>query len=1075
MKRLRLKFLWIACTALIFCNIEAFAQGFSVSGVVTDNDGEPLPGVTILIRDTNTAAFTDNGGAYAITVPGSSSVLTFSFLGYTTVEETVGTRQRIDVRMEQEMQTLNEVVVVGYGTRRAGEITGSVSTVKSEDIAKIPAVNPGELLRNVPGVTILQSNTPGAEPTIRIRGVGTMNDSSPLWVVDGIPGAPVNPNNIETITILKDAAAAAIYGTRAANGVVLVTTKTGRKGQKARVTLNLRTGIVNNSTHYDLLNTQEYAEMLWLQYKNDGLTERVHPLFGTFENRDGVTNSPTIPDYIFPNGVMEGASGTDEGLYDYGLISEDGDDTYLITRANKTGTDWVREIERTGKFQDLSMNVSGGGENSTYSFQMGYLNQTGVLKWTGYDRWNSQANITSDVTKWMQAGVTMNATYSEEHGLTSNNNEESAISWAYRLQPIIPLYDIGGNYAGTKGGGEVGNSRNPVGILDDAKDDLRKIIRTTGSGWLRVTPVEGLNVKSLFGYSLRTYDFKNINRIDKSWLERQPYDYVYRTEDFDKQWNWTNTIDYSHTVGRHDFTVLLGTEAISSNESQVTASRYGYSNKTSDFMELATGEGGQVNGSSVNQWSLFSVFGRVNYTFNNRYMLEAVVRRDGSSRFGGNNKYGTFPAFSLAWRVSEEDFMESARGWLSSLKLRGGWGVTGNDRMRSNYNGYSRFSFQQGVATTNYTYNGANAAGTLGVRQDAIGNMDVRWETTKTLNVGLDATLFKNLSLTFDVWQRRTTDMLFNKANPAVSGSAQPPWTNVGEMLNRGFDFDVTYNGSAAGGEFRYSVNANISHYRNKLVSLSGTAGEFLTGSSYRDTPYTRTESGRAFPEFYGYIVDGIFQTEQEAKDWAVYGTYNKPGRYKFRDINGDKKIDSADRTYIGSPHPDFTGGLNISLEYRNFDLTAQFIGSYGNEMVNFARRWMDFVQYEGNRSHDRLYNSWGSPYLSDWSKAKLPMAETHDSASQQPSSAFVEDASYLRMRNLMVGYNFGRLLKLPSTTSLRLYAQVTNLFTLTRYSGLDPEVNMNDASSGGSVNMGVDAGAWPTPRQIMFGVSVGF
>jgi TonB-linked SusC/RagA family outer membrane protein len=1059
----------------MLCRVAASAQTIPVSGVVADRTGSPLVGVTVLIQGTNTGAITDGAGAYSLNAPSAASVLTFTFLGYVPVEETVGTRRQINVTMEQDVQTLSDVVVVGYGTRRAGEITGSISTVSSEEISKIPAVNPGELLRNVPGVTIMQSNTPGDEPTVRIRGVGTMNDSSPLWVVDGIPGAPVNPNNIETITILKDAAASAIYGTRAANGVVLVTTKAGRKNQKASVSFNLRTGIVNNVTHYDLLNTREYGEMLWLQYKNDGLTERVHPLYGTFTNNNGVISQPVIPDYIYPVGAKEGDPNVNPDLYDYGLPSEDGNETYLITRANKIGTDWVREIERTGKFQDISMNVSGGGENSAYSLQMGYLNQQGVLKWTGFNRWNIQANVTSDVTKWMQVGGTLSTTYNEQQGLISNNNEESAISWAYRLQPIIPVYDIGGNYAGTRGGGQVGNSRNPVGILYDARDDLRKTTRTAGSGWLKIAPIEGLSVKSLFGFSLRSYDMKDINRIDKSWSERQSNDYVYRTEQFEKQWNWTNTVDYGKTIGRHNFTVLLGTEAVANDRTQVTANRYQYSFKDSDYMDLSTGIGGQANNSDLSDWSLFSIFGRVNYSLDNKYLLEAVVRHDGSSRFGGNNKFGTFPAFSLAWRMSEENFMESTRGWLDSFKLRGGWGVTGNDRMRSNYNSYSTYSSQLGAATTHYPYNGANTTGTLGFRQDQIGNTSVKWETTKTLNIGFDATLFKGLTVVFDVWQRRTTDMLYNKANPAVAGKASPPWINAGEMLNRGFDVDVTYRGTAAAGEFEYSVNVNVSRYKNKLVKLSGAAGEILEGSMYRDAYYTRAQTGTAFPEFFGYIVDGIFQTQAEADAWAEYGTYNKPGHYKFRDVDGDGNIDSDDRTYIGSPHPKFTGGLNINMEYKSFDLSAQFIGSYGNKMVNFARRWMDFVQYEGNRSHDRLYNSWGSDHLSDWSKAKLPITESNDSASQQPSSAFVEDASYLRLRNLMLGYNFSGLLNLPSTASLRVYAQVTNLFTLTRYSGLDPEVNINNAASGGAANMGVDAGAWPTPRQIMFGVSVGF
>jgi TonB-linked SusC/RagA family outer membrane protein len=490
-------------------------------------------------------------------------------------------------------------------------------------------------------------------------------------------------------------------------------------------------------------------------------------------------------------------------------------------------------------------------------------------------------------------------------------------------------------------------------------------------------------------------------------------------------------------------------------------------------MELTTGEGSQSNDSSNSSWSLFSVFGRVNYSFDNKYLLEAVVRRDGSSRFGANNKYGTFPAFSLAWRLSEENFMESTRGWLSSLKLRGGWGVTGNDRI-DNYNSYSTFNVNTGNTGSFYSFNGQNGTlGTMGFRENVKGNEATQWETTRTTNVGIDVTLWRNLDITFDVWQRRTTDMLYRKQLPSVLGQATYPWSNVAEMLNRGFDFDITYRNTALGGELRYSINANISRYKNEIVRLSGVAGEFLDGDARREMRYTRAETGTAFPEFYGFIVDGIFQTKEEAAAHPLYNDEegsNKPGRYKFRDLNNDGVINAADRTYIGSPHPDFTGGLRINLEYKNFDLNAEFFGSYGAKLVNYVSRWIDFNQFNGGRSHNRLYHSWGSKYLNgDNSKALLPMAEGDDVQSQQPSTAFLEDASYLRMRNLMIGYNFSNLLNMPSNQSLRLYVQATNLFTITKYPGLDPEVNAS------GVNMGVDMGAWPTPRQFMVGVTLGF
>jgi TonB-linked SusC/RagA family outer membrane protein len=479
---------------------------------------------------------------------------------------------------------------------------------------------------------------------------------------------------------------------------------------------------------------------------------------------------------------------------------------------------------------------------------------------------------------------------------------------------------------------------------------------------------------------------------------------------------------------------------------------------------------GQANTGYLTQWSLFSEFGRLNYSFADTYLVEAVVRRDGSSRFATDYRYGIFPAFSLGWRVSNEAFMAGTKNWLDAMKLRGGWGMTGNDQVGGNYNSYTQFGLSP--ADSFYGLNGQNGSqGSTGFYQTTFGNNNVKWETTRTTNVGLDATVFKNFDITLDVWQRRTTNMLYAKAIPQVLGQATAPSVNVGEMLNRGFDIALGYRGSALNSELKYNVNVDLSHYKNEIVKLAGVSGEILQGSAYREQIYTRTQQGRAFPEFFGYVVEGIFQTADEAAAWpkafGATGTYNKPGHYKYKDLNDDKVINDLDRTYIGSPHPDFTAGLNFNVSYKGFDLYALFYASVGNDMVNYVRRFTDFVQFAGGRSYDRLYNSWGSPYLKDNTQAKLPMAETNDTQSQVVSTAFIEDASFLRLKNLKVGYDLNRVLK-TKLRNLQVYGQISNLFTITKYSGLDPEVN----SSG--VNMGVDMGSWPTARQILFGVNIG-
>lgn len=989
----KLRFLWIVCSILMFCHFTALSQSISVKGHVIDQNGEPLTGVAVMVKGTTTGTITDIDGAYTINAPNSSAVLQFSYIGYITVDVTVANQQKIDVTLAEDVQAISEVIVVGYGTRKAGEVTGAVSTIKAGEIQKLAAVNVGEALKTIPGVTTLQSNTPGAAPTIRIRGLGTINNNDPLWVVDGVPGGTVNPNNIESMTILKDAAAQAIYGTRAANGVILVTTKSGRKNQKAQVSINLKTGVTRNVNHYKMLNTKEYGEMLWLQAKNDGISNYKHQLYG-----DGAT--PDIPDYIYPNRGVN----VDESKYDYLMTTEDGTDTYLITKANKEGTDWLREIERTAQFHDLSMDISGGSENTVYAFQVGYLKQEGILKWTGYDRYNLQSNITSDLTKWLQVGENLGVTYSERYGVDTNNAEDSPVSWAYRMQPIIPVHDIAGNYAGTRVGGETGNAKNPVWLLDNNQNDMRKRLNLTGSVFAKITPIQGLSIKTLFGFNYMSSNIKNIDYVEKAHAERGAYDYLYRDLEFEKQWNWTNTAEYTRSFGLNNFTVMLGTEAVSFDNDLAKAQRYNYTLKSSDYIQLDTGVDGQANSGNIKEWSLFSIFGRINYSYDNKYLFEGVIRRDGSSRFGGDNKYGTFPAFSLGWRISNEAFMASTRNWLDELRLRAGYGVTGNDQVGSDYNSYTQYGFDLGQSF--YPMSGANGSqGTTGFYQKTFGNNNVKWETTRTANIGLNTTLFQGLTVNFDLWQRRTTDMLYPKAVPDVLGKATAPSINVGEMKNKGFDLEIGYSGTAIGRELNYQVSVNVSHYKNEIVELSGKDGEFLEGSGFREQFYTRSQQGTAFPEFYGYIVDGIFQTQEEADAWATAfgenGTYNKPGHYKYRDINNDGIINADDRTYIGSPHPKFVSGLNFTVEYKGFDVSGQLFASYGNKMVNYVKRFIDFAQFNGGKSHDRLYNSWGSPYLSDNSKAKLPIAEGNDTQSQVPSTAFIEDASYLRLRNL--------------------------------------------------------------------------
>ncbi|MGM0620811.1 MAG: SusC/RagA family TonB-linked outer membrane protein [Bacteroidota bacterium] len=1049
------------------------AQQKTIQGNITDDTGAPLPGVTVVIKGTTQGTITDFDGNYMLDVPEDANVLVFSYIGMLKQEIEIGDQTTIDVSMQPDVIGVDEVVVVGYGTRMKEELTGAVSSISEEalQVSNAPSVI-SRLQGQIAGVNITSANRPGGDATIRIRGIGTINDPNPLYVIDGVPTGPgnnINPNDIESISILKDASSAAIYGTRGANGVVLITTKKGRANQQPTINFNVKTGVTQASNRYDMLDTKEYAEAVWMSFDVQGQSPS-HAQYGSGAQ-------PVIPDYILPAGAMEGE--VDESKYSYY--------DNLIFRANKEGTDWYDEIYRSGIVQEYDLSVRGGGQNATYSFSANYLDEEGFIIHTDFKRYSFRLNSEATFNDWFKAGESLQVAYIDELGRFTDNAESSPVSDAYRAQPIIPVYDITGeHFAGSKAP-EMGNAVNPVARAYRNRNNNGKYVRLLGNAFAEITFMEGLSLRSLLGYNWGQWNFKGYNIPNPEFSEPQLVNGMWIDSNYSLQWNWSNTLSYSATFNDiHVVNVILGTEAIENQYQWMNASRRNYFSMDPKYMQLSSGESNKENSGSGSEWSLFSVFGRLNYDLMGRYFIEATVRRDGSSRFGPGNRYGTFPAASVAWAMSEESFMAGASNWLDLLKVRLGWGISGNDRI-GNYNSYS--TYRTDTYRSSYALDGSNTSAMSGFMPSTLGNENVTWETTETFNLGLDGTfLDSKLSASIDLWQRNTSDMLYRLPLPQVMGDATPPYVNIAEMENKGFDFELGYGNSTMNDVFSYNIKATISSYKNEVTKLGGEANDYFTGQFERQKEYTRVAVGRAFPEFYGYEVEGIFQTQAEADAWPAAfggdGTYNEPGHFKYRNVDttpvmidtdddGEpdtevQAITADDRTFIGSPHPDFTGGLNIDLGYGNFDLNMFFYGSYGNEMVNYVRRWIDYGQFNGGLSKDALYKTWGSPYLDSNEDAELPMLDFLDS-SQEPSTAFVEDGSFLRLKTLRVGYTIPQsLLERAQIKRLNIYAQVTNLFTITGYSGLDPELN----SSG--VSMGLDRGAWPTPRQVMFGVNLG-
>jgi TonB-dependent starch-binding outer membrane protein SusC len=1057
---------------LLFGTLQAFAfpgltdagivsaddlQQKQVTGTIKDAAGNPLVGVNIVEKGTLNGAISDVNGKFSLTVASPSSMVMFSFVGYTTQEVAVGNQTTIDIVLVESMSTLEEIVVVGYSTQTRKSLTGAVTTVNSAALSKETTANAITRLQGkAAGVNIMNAKAPGGGATISIRGLGTINNNTPLFVIDGVPTkssmSEINPDEIETLTVLKDASSAAIYGARGANGVILITTKRGASG-KAKVSFSARYGQSSFSNYYDLLNTQEYGEMLWLEAKNQGVAPS-NILYGT-------GSTPTIPDYVVPAGKMEGDPLTDPALYNH----TPGSGFYNITKANKTGTDWYDAILQPGIMSEYNLSLTGGSDKGTYAFTAGYYTEKGVVKYTGFDRYSLRSNSDAKITNWLTIGESLGLTYSVGHGNRSEYGEGIPISQAYRMQPIIPVYDIAGNFAGTKATG-TGNGENALAVLYRDRDDISHNLRGIGNAYAEFQLMKGLRFKTLFGFDYRPYDSKDIFRQNPEFQESKPSDILTMSSGQTLQYNWANTLNFTRVIATdHTLNILLGTEAVSSQSTDISASRSTYFSDDANYMYLNSGEKDQANSGGGSEVKWMSYFGRLNYDYKGKYLIEGTIRRDGSSRFGENSRWGTFPAFSGGWRLSEENFMSSTKNIIDNLKLRAGWGLSGNDEV-GNYNGFSTFSAN--AANGSYSINGSPTSSAAGFYASALGNPDAKWETTQTTNIGIDVALLKNtLTMTLDVWQRKTKDMLFAQAIPQVAGNASAPSINIGDMDNKGYDLNLNYQNKALNGDLTYNLGLTLSHYKNEIVKISSKETEFISGSAFREMVYTRAQMGTAYPEFFGLIVDGYFQSQAEADAYPKEygGTYNIAGHFKFRDVNGDGVVNDNDRTYIGSPHPKFTAGLNADVAYKGLSLSAFFYSSYGNDIANFVSRWTDYSQFTGNRSKDRLYKSWGSPYLANPADAVLPLADL-STVSQYPSTAFIEDGSFLRLKTLQLGYTLPKQISQKlNMNRLEFYIQGTNLFTITNYKGLDPEL------SRGGINMGIDDGQWPTSRQFVIGL----
>ncbi len=1019
-------------------------QSHLLKGVVKDAKGEPIIGANVVVKGSTNGVVTDLDGKYELRNVPSNAVVQISYIGYLTQEFKAGELSTLDVKLLEDTQKLDEVVVVGYGVQKKKDLTGAVAVLKLDDVKTSPVSSVDEMMQGkLSGVNVMPDNMPGGGVAVRIRGFSTVRNNDPLYIIDGVPVENginfLNPNDIESMQVLKDASSASIYGARAANGVVIISTKKGKQG-KMTVNFDAYTGFQEAAKSLRMLNAQQYGDMLWTAMTNDGKTP-ANDIYG-----NGTT--AVIPSYL--------------------------DKAQTIPSDD---VDWVQEILRKAIVQSYNLSFSKADDTSSQLFSAGYFDQNGLMKYTGFRRLNGRFN-----SEWKlfnkHAIIGENISLSHDWGVGATNN--SALSGmlynAYKYMSIIPVYDNNGNFAGNP----FGDIENPLGSLYRNKDNNEHNTRIMGNAYIQISPIDGLTFKSNFGTDYKNYNLRDYSPKFSEINVLQALSTLTNTNSGRFNWVFTNTLNYLKSFGLNDVNVLLGTESLRNRYEYFTATRKGFAFDDENFHYLnAGGTSDQTNTGSMEQYSMTSYFGKIDYSFNNRYLAAFTLRRDGSSRLG-KNKWGNFPAVSLGWRISNEGFFHS--NLISDLKLRFGWGQNGNSDIPA-YSTIDSYSSNQDYS--NYPMDGSQSSVYTGYTQTRTSNPNLKWETTTQTNLGLDLGLLNNeLLLTVDLFNKDTKDLLY--ARPLVStvgGTNATMWDNIGKMNNKGVEVEINYKKSLDK-DFGINVGMNLSVIRNKMTELSngvsyiGIPSTMLHSVNF-DQEISRSAVGHPIASFYVYKADGLFQSQQEI-DSYVNSSGEKlqpnahPGDIRFVDMNGDGKIDGNDRSFVGSPHPDLTAGLTLGFNYKNFDFSAFFSGSFGNDVYNLTKYLGEFFNQSQYNKNSTILNAW-TPTHTNTSVPRVTQDDPNNNI--RPSSYYIENGSYVRLKNLKVGYQLPKnILSLLNVQNAYLYLQATNLFTITSYDGIDPEVGLQSyTSSSRNLDMGIDRGIYPLSRSYTFGVNVAF
>lgn len=1022
---------------LLICTIVQ-AQNLTIKGkVISKSDGEPIIGATVVeTNQMNNGTITDVDGNFTLSVKQGGEI-SVSYIGYKTVK--VKAQATLNIALEEESKLLQEVVVTGYTTQRKADLTGAISVVSMNEIAKQNENNPIKALQGrVPGMNITADGNPSGNATVRIRGIGTLNNNDPLYIIDGVPTKSgmheLNGNDIESIQVLKDAASASIYGSRAANGVIIITTKKGKEGQlKINFDASIATSRYVNKMK--VLNAEEYGRAMWQAYVNEGQNPNTNALgykynWGYDINGYPKLNNISMSKYLDSNNTVPASD-----------------------------TDWFDKTTRTGVIQQYNVAVSNGSEKGSSFFSLGYYKNLGIIKTTDFERFSARINTNYNlIGKALTVG---------EHFTLNRTSEVQApggfLQNVLQANPSLPIYDINGKYAGPVGG--YPDRENPLARLERNADNRYTYWRMFGDAYINLNPMKGLNLRSTFGLDYAQKEQRVFTYPITEGNVANSTNAVEAKQEHWTKWMWNAIATYNIEIGKHRGDAMAGMELNREDDIHFSGYKQSYAILTPDYMWPDAGSGTAQSYGSGEGYSLVSFFGKLNYSYDDKYLLSLTVRRDGSSRFGKDNRYATFPSVSAGWRLNREKFMQSYT-WIDDLKIRGSWGQTGNQEI-ANIARYTIYVPNYGVLEsggqsygTAYDIAGTNGGSILqsGFKRNQIGNDKIKWETTTQTNLGFDFALFKqSLYGSFDWFYKKTTNILVQMAGIAAMGEGSSQWINAGEMKNLGTEINLGYRNQTSFG-LKYDVNANISTYRNEITKLPATvaANGTFGGNGVQSV------IGHANGSQVGYVADGIFKSQEEIDNHATQEGAGI-GRIRWRDLDNNGIINEKDQKWIFDPTPSFSYGLNIYLEYKNFDLTMFWQGIQGVDVISDLKKETDLwsgLNIGFLNKGERVLDAW-TPTNPNSTIPALTRSDVNNE--KRVSTYFVENGSFLKLRNIQLGYNvpqfFARKIKMDH---LRLYVSAQNLLTIksSKFTGVDPE----------NPNYG-----YPIPMNLTFGINVGF